>query len=149
MDLPSFTPDPAQSRALSHDRGALLVTGAAGTGKTALLRERFARLIETGADPERVALVVRSRRAREQARGALLRRLGRSLPGLPVMTIHGLALRLVTRRFAVLGYTEPPRVLDADDQFALVLELLSGEVSERAERWPTFGSMLHLRGFAD
>jgi superfamily I DNA/RNA helicase len=147
--LPSFSPDPAQSRVLSHARGPLLVTGAAGTGKTTLLRERFASLIDGGADPERIALVVRSKRARDEARAALLRRLGRSLPGLPVTTIQGLAFRLVTRRFSVLGYPEPPKVLDADDQFAVVQELLRGEATERTEDWPTFGSMLHLRGFAD
>jgi len=134
---------------LAHERGPLLVSGAAGTGKTALLRERFARLIEAGTDPERVVLVVRSRRARDEARGALLARLGRSLSDLPVITVHGLAFRLVTRRFGLLGYAEPPRVLDADDQFVQVQELLRGEATERASDWPTFGSMLRLRGFAD
>ena len=113
-----------------------------------MLRERFARAVEAGADPERIALVVASKRAREEARTALLARLGRSLPSLRVTTIHGLAYALVTERFEALGYREPPAVLDAVRQFALVQELLRTE-RERPDRWPAYGSLLGLRGFAD
>ena len=55
MEAPSFSPDPSQTQVLDHPGGTLLITGPAGTGKTAALRERFARLIEAGAEPERVA----------------------------------------------------------------------------------------------
>ena len=65
-----FRPDPEQARVLAHVRGPLLVTGPAGTGKSATLRERLARLVEGGADPERVALVVRSSGARAAAADA-------------------------------------------------------------------------------
>ena len=87
----ALDPDAAQLDVLEHGRGPLLVTGAPGTGKTWVLRERFARLIEGGADPERVGLVVRSKHARVAARRSLLDRLSRPLPGRKVMTVHGLA----------------------------------------------------------
>jgi superfamily I DNA/RNA helicase len=69
---PSFEPDPRQQQVLDHATGNLLVTGKAGSGKTWTLMERFARLIESGKDPLKIALVVGSRRAREDARAALL-----------------------------------------------------------------------------
>lgn len=145
-DRRPFAADVAQRRVLEHPSGTLLVTGAAGTGKTAVLRERFARLIEEGNDPERIALVVASRRARDEARAELLERLGRALPDLPVVTIHGLAFHVLGARFERLGYTTPPTVLDSGRQFARVRELLAGE---DPNVWPAYGPLLPLRGFAD
>jgi len=46
-----FSPDASQFSVLQHDAGALLVIGAPGTGKSAILRERFEALIEGGAGP--------------------------------------------------------------------------------------------------
>ena len=138
--------DTEQSAVVEHGRGPLLVAGAAGTGKTSVLLERFARLIEGGADPERVALVVGSRRARARAREAVLRRLRSSLPALRVTTVHGLAYQVVSRRYEALRYGAPPEILSAADQFARVRELLQAE--DPAD-WPAYGSMLQLRGFAD
>src|SRR6266542_5610038 len=100
-------PDPQQARVVSHARGPMVVTGAAGTGKSWVLRERFARLIEGGADPERVGLVVRSKHARVAARRALLDRLSRPLPGMRVMTVHGLAYHVMSGRFVSLGDRGP------------------------------------------
>jgi superfamily I DNA/RNA helicase len=111
-----------------------------------VLRERFAVLVESGADPERIALVVGSRRARQAARDALIARLPSSLPSLHVLTFHGLGHLIFRERFSALGHAEPPDVLSATDQFALVQDLLQGQ--DPAE-WPAYGHLLTLRGFAD
>ncbi len=141
-----FDPDPDQRRVLEHERGALLVLGPAGTGKTRVLRERFARLVETGADPERIALVTRSKRDRVEARAALLDRLAVPLPSVRVFTVHALAYHVLGLRYTVLGYAEPPRVLSAADHFARVRALLQ---DEDPVAWGDLGSLLPLRGFAD
>ena len=141
-----FVPDARQQGVLSHGSGTLLVLGGAGTGKTILLRERFARLLNEGIDPERVALVLGSSRARDEARAALLRRLPASLPGLQVVTIHGFANRILRARLGVLGDAEPPNVLSAAEQFAKVRELLAGQ---DPSDWPAYGHLLTMRGFAD
>ena len=146
MTAPPFEHDARQAEVLAHGPGPLLVTGPAGTGKTTVLRERFARLIEGGADPERVAIVVGSSRARDEARAALLDRLPTSLPGLQVVTIHGLANRVLRDGYASLGYAEPPQILSAAEQFAKVQELLANEESTD---WPAYGALLAMRGFAD
>jgi superfamily I DNA/RNA helicase/RecB family exonuclease len=146
MRMAPLALDALQRRAVDHDDGPLLVVGGAGTGKTALLLERFVRLVDAGADPDRIVLVVRTRRDRKAAREILLRRLARSLPGLRVVTAHGLALDVVNRRFESLGYAEAPQLLTATEQYERVRELLAGE--DPAD-WPTYGSMLPLEGFAD
>jgi superfamily I DNA/RNA helicase len=141
-----FEPDPEQHMVLDHAEGPLLVTGGFGTGKSAILRERFARLVESGADPERVVLVVGSRRARDEARAALLERLNVALPSLTVVTLQGLAFHVVGERFDTLGYDAPPRVLSASEQLERVRELLE---DQDPGRWPAYGGLLGLRGFAD
>lgn len=141
----SLAPDPAQVPVLEHQRGGLLVTGPPGSGKTVVLRERFARLLERGVDPERVGLLVLSRRAAKEGREAIVRRLARSLPDVSVFTVHGFAFRVLGRRFPDLGYDQPPQVLSAPEQYAVVRELLAGE---RPEDWPTFRHLLAVRGFA-
>ena len=135
MSTTAFQPDPQQLQVLDHRRGPLLVTGAPGTGKTVVLQEPFARLIESGADPERVTLVVRSRAARGAARRRLLARLSRPLPGMRVVTVQGLAHHAISLRFRALGYHRPPTLLPALDQFSRVQELLAGE--DRSD-WPAF-----------
>ena len=142
----TFAPDPDQQRILEHASGPMLVTGQAGTGKTAALFERFVRLLDEGADPERMVLVVRSRRDRDEVRARLLARVDRPLPSLLVTTTQGLAFHVVSALFRELGYREPPQILSAADQFAKVQELLRGE---DPEQWPAYGSLLGLRGFAD
>jgi len=146
MSTNPFPMDAEQRRVLSHGEGPLLVTGGPGTGKTAALLARMVRLLQDGADPERVAMVVRTRRDRHAARGALLAALDRSLPGLRVTTMQGLAFDVVGRAHAELGYAGPPSILAAADHLARVRQLLDGE---DAAEWPVYGGMLPLRGFAD
>jgi superfamily I DNA/RNA helicase/RecB family exonuclease len=141
-----FEADPEQLTVLGHTEGPLLVTGGFGTGKSAVLRERFARLVASGADAERIALVVGSRRARDEARSALLARMSLALPRLTVVTLQGLAYHVVGERFETLGYDAPPRVLSASEQLERVRELLQ---DQDPERWPAYGGLLSLRGFAD
>ena len=141
-----FEPDPEQAEVLGHLRGPMLITGGPGTGKTAVLVERFARLIEGGADPDRTAIVVAGKRARQEARTHLLRRVATSLASLKVLTAHSLAFHVVTQRYRALGHERPPEPLSASDQFARVRELLS---MEDPKQWPAYGAMLPLRGFAD
>jgi superfamily I DNA/RNA helicase/RecB family exonuclease len=141
-----FDPDARQARALEHDAGAMLMEGGAGTGKTRTLFERFLRLIASGADADRVALVVGSRRARDDARSWIVPRLESSIAGLHIVTVHGLAFRVVDAGYRALGYDAAPRVLSANEQFAMVADLLAGE---DPDEWPSYGGMLRLRGFAD
>ena len=115
---------------LEHASGTLLVTGPAGTGKTAVLRERFARLVESGADPDRVALVVGSSSAREPPRSRCCSVLPTSLSGLHVVTMHGLANRILKAR-AEQRARSRPQLLSATEQFAKVQELLAAQDPER------------------
>jgi len=143
--MPLMSWEDVQTKVLDHAHGGLVVTGPPGSGKTALLRERFARLVEAGTDPERVVLFVLDRRAARRARDELIHRLGRSLPDLPVFTVHGFAFRILGESFDRLGYAEPPQVLSAPEQYAFVRGTLQ---DEEAGDWPRLGAYLAEPDFA-
>src|SRR6185295_16365055 len=63
--------DAAARRVLEHGTGPLRVVGGPGTGKTTLLLAAAARRIRSGAAPEKVLLLVGSRRAAGELRARL------------------------------------------------------------------------------
>jgi superfamily I DNA/RNA helicase len=144
MAAPPLVPDASQARVLDHQAGALLVSGGPGTGKTAVLRERFARLVEAGADPEGIVLFALSRRAAKDARDQIMARLGRSVPELPAWSFHQYAYRLLAARYGELAYEAPPKVLAAPEQYAEVRGLL---LDQRPQDWPRFGDLLDVPAF--
>jgi superfamily I DNA/RNA helicase len=139
--MPPFDPDTEQLRVLEHARGPMRVRGGAGTGKTSALRWRFRRLVTEG-DPERVVLVLRSRRERDEARRVLQQELRVALPSLRVVTVQGLARLVIAERAGA----DAPEILTADPHFARVAELLA---AQDPARWPAYGSLLPMHGFAD
>ncbi|MEX0790139.1 MAG: ATP-dependent DNA helicase, partial [Actinomycetota bacterium] len=64
----------------------------------------------------------------------------------PVYTWHALAYHLVTRYYPALGFSEPPVLLTAPEQWGAVRELLE---AEDPARWPHWGARLKERAFAD
>ena len=67
----------AQREAVTHRGGPLLVLGAAGSGKTRVIGERFLWLVDQGIEPERVAVIApsagRATLLRERIESALAR----------------------------------------------------------------------------
>jgi superfamily I DNA/RNA helicase/RecB family exonuclease len=135
--------DAVAQRVLDHDAGPLRVFGGPGTGKTTLLLASAAARIRAGADPERVLVLVGSRRAADELR----RRLTALVSGGPgddggpaalratretlVRTVHSYAFGVLRLHAARYG-DPPPRLLASAEQDAVVRDLLAGE----CEGWP-------------
>jgi superfamily I DNA/RNA helicase len=138
----------AQTQAVEHGEGPLLVLAGAGSGKTRVITHRIARLVERGVPPraivaltftnkaagemrERVASVMGGERATAQA-GA---RKGRSGGGtdarsLTVSTFHSFGLNVLgLEREAVGGRFT---IFDQGDQTALVKQLLRDAGADRS-----------------
>lgn len=138
----------AQRRVVEHRGGPLLVLGGPGTGKTRALELRYVSLAcSPGLGPHRVLVLCTSRRHAMDTRDRLVWALPhRATVEVPAYTWHALAYHLVTRNYPVLGYPEPPVLLTAPEQWAVVRGLLS---RERPTAWPVWGSRLEDRAFVD
>src|SRR5262249_43420874 len=119
-----------------EERGRVFVSAGAGTGKTAVLVERFVRAVcEDGLDVESVLVITYTRRAaaelRARIRAALVERgrhdLARRLDGAWISTIHGFCNRLLKANPFQAGLD--PRFRELDEAQAAVLR---GEAFDEA-----------------
>ena len=144
--------DATQRRVVDHTSGPLLVLGGPGTGKSAVLEERYLRLAtDRGCSPDRILFLVSNRGHKMALQDRLTRRLlfGHGLDALievPVYTWHGLAYHLVSRHYDKLDYSEPPVLLTSPEQWGAVRDALA---NENEANWPHHKHLLRNRGFVD
>src|SRR5262249_41377538 len=86
---------PDQIRAVTHERGPLLVLGVPGTGKTRAIQERFQWLVGRGHEPDRMVVVCASDAGAEAMRESLETALQRGYEKLSVHTPAQLAAELL------------------------------------------------------
>jgi ATP-dependent helicase/nuclease subunit A len=152
----SWTPNEEQ-RAAIDARGRVFVSAGAGTGKTAVLVERFVEAVcDRGLDVESILVITYTKRAagelRARIRAELRRRgradLARSLDGAYISTIHGFCNRLLKTSPFEAGLD--PRFRELDDAQASVLSseafdealdaFCSPDDEERARLLTTYGA---------
>lgn len=112
----------AQTAAVTHSGGPLLIVGGAGSGKTRTLVARFAWLVEQGEAPEAVLALARSERAADALRRHVEDAVQQPYEELAVTTVHGFCARLL-REEALAGGIDPFAVaVGRADRLAMLLE---------------------------
>src|SRR4051794_3308256 len=142
--------DESQRRVVAHRGSPLVVLAGPGTGKTATLVEAVAdRVEQDGLTPEQVLVLTFSRRAADELRTRLARRLRRAVRGRLAWTFHSWCYALV-RSVEPEFAAGAPRLLSGPEQDVVVRELLAGQAASSAvQRWPDeLRPLLHSRGFA-
>jgi DNA helicase-2/ATP-dependent DNA helicase PcrA len=113
-----------QERAIDHRSGPLLLIGAAGTGKTEVVAQRFERLTAAGAVPERILVLASSRATVQRLRERVEQLLDRSLEELWIDTWEELCERLL-REYSTAASLDPFfSVLGPAERLALLLDRL-------------------------
>lgn len=126
-----------------NTRGAHLVRGPAGSGKTTFLCSRYAELVRAG--EHGILFLVGSRRTARTLQERILRELGRSTDDVRVATWHSYAVGLLGRHWEKLGYRREPALLTGPEQFGFVRDML-GEPAEQ-RHWDAFPKQRHLAAF--
>jgi superfamily I DNA/RNA helicase/RecB family exonuclease len=134
---------PTQRSAVTCEQEPLLVLGAAGTGKTRTLEDRFVALVERGCRPERMLFVTASEARADASRARLERLLQAGYDELFALTPVELAALLL--RVAGPGVDPLEPVLGPAERFAMLLDGIDRLSLERHD----FGGSAHalLAGF--
>lgn len=147
-----------------HTRGQdILVSAAAGSGKTAVLSARVGEFVEQGGRLDRLLVVtftklaageMRSRIAREISQRASqkpsdahLRRQSLTLYKAKISTIDSFGIDLLRRNFQAAGVAPDFSVLDEGELSVLRASILQGQLEEYYREFPQgFDAFLHLFG---
>jgi ATP-dependent helicase/nuclease subunit A len=148
-------PTPEQHAAIEAE-GLVFVSAGAGTGKTAVLVERFVRAIDSGVDVGSILVITYTERAAAELRSRIRTRLGelgrreltRELDGAWISTIHGFCLRLLKQYPFAAGLDPRFRVLDESQAAVLRAEAFddalakfcADEQADRLALLATYGS---------
>jgi ATP-dependent DNA helicase Rep len=128
--------NPRQKEAVRHIDGPLLVLAGAGSGKTSVITQKIAWLIqEQGFDPARIAAVTFTNKAAREMKTRVAELLkGNDAKGLSISTFHTLGLNILRKELAASGYKPGFSIHDAEDQLNLVRELCRGQKGIEPER---------------
>ncbi|MGE5467763.1 MAG: UvrD-helicase domain-containing protein [Ignavibacteria bacterium] len=120
------TLNPAQREAIRYLDGPLLVLAGAGSGKTRVITQKIAYLVEEcGISPQKIAAITFTNKAAKemQERAAKLLH-GKPVEGLTICTFHSLGARMLRQEARHTGLKPSFSILDAADTGALFQELL-------------------------
>ncbi len=121
--------NPRQQEAVKYIDGPLLVLAGAGSGKTSVITQKIAYLVETcGIAARHIAAVTFTNKAAREMRERASKLLsGAAAKGLMVSTFHNLGLNILRREHRRLGYKSGFSIFDAEDALGLIRDILVSE----------------------
>ncbi|MDP4491742.1 DNA helicase Rep [Vibrio sp. AH4] len=117
--------NPRQDEAVKYVSGPCLVLAGAGSGKTRVITNKIAYLVQQcGYKARNIAAVTFTNKAAREMKERVAQSLGKAESrGLMVSTFHTLGLNIIRREFKALGLKAGFSLFDDQDQLALLKEL--------------------------
>jgi len=113
-----------QKEAVCHFQGPLLILAGAGSGKTRVLTNRIAWLIEEqGVNPWNIMAITFTNKAAGEMRERVDRMVGFGGDAVWVSTFHSTCVRILRRYIDRLGYGSNFTIYDGDDQKTLMKDI--------------------------
>ncbi|MCP3129552.1 DNA helicase Rep [Shewanella sp. KJ2020] len=124
--------NPAQNDAVHYVSGPCLVLAGAGSGKTRVIINKIAYLVEKcGYKARNIAAVTFTNKAAREMKERVAQSMGRKeARGLWISTFHTLGLEIIKREHKVLGLKPGFSLFDDQDTLALLKELTQDELDE-------------------
>ena len=122
---PEFLFTDQQRKVIDHTAGALLVAAGPGTGKTRVIVERIASLVERQiAAPDEILALTFGGGSVTELRHRVVARLHEQSGPITFSTFHSFGFRLLRQYHEALGYPTPPRFITTRDQVELIRRTL-------------------------
>ncbi len=116
--------NPEQQRAVEHRDGPVLILAGAGSGKTRVLTQRIAHLVQQHqVSPQSILAVTFTNKAAHEMRDRVERLVG-SVQGMWVTTFHSAGLRLLRQEAPLLGLPRDFVIYDDADQSKILRDIL-------------------------
>lgn len=124
-----------QQQAVEYVQGPCLVLAGAGSGKTRVIINKIAYLIEKcNYFPKQIAAVTFTNKAAREMKERVAHSIGKEQSrGLTVSTFHTLGFDIIKQEYQHLGFKRNLTLFDEHDQFALLKELTSDLLQEDKE----------------
>ncbi len=122
MDLSSLNSE--QLKAVTHINGPMLVLAGAGSGKTKVLTNRIAYLIENGVNPSNILAITFTNKASKEMRDRVIKLVGTSAYDIQLSTFHSFGLRILKENYHYLGYQKNFTILDSDDTLTIIKKIM-------------------------
>jgi ATP-dependent DNA helicase Rep len=123
---PQFGLNPPQREAINYMDGPCLVLAGAGSGKTRVITQKIAYLIEQcGYEARHIAALTFTNKAAAEMRERIAKLLKepKEAKHLTVSTFHSLGVNILRREAKELGLKDRFSIMDSDDCFSLVQDL--------------------------
>lgn len=118
--------NPRQSQAVHYIAGPCLVLAGAGSGKTSVITQKIAYLIEhCGINARNIAAVTFTNKAAREMKERVNKLLkGKASRGLTVSTFHNLGMNIIRKEHKTLGLKNGFSIFDAEDAKGLIKEIM-------------------------
>jgi DNA helicase II / ATP-dependent DNA helicase PcrA len=119
----------AQTQAVIHIDGPLLIVAGAGSGKTKVLTSRIAHIIvEKKAYPNQILAVTFTNKAAKEMQSRVSKMLGSSATGLSWLgTFHSICAKLLRKHASAVNLNSNFTIIDTDDQIRLIKNICKAE----------------------
>ncbi len=119
----------AQTQAVTHIDGPLLIVAGAGSGKTKVLTSRIAHIIaEKKAYPNQILAVTFTNKAAKEMQSRVSKILGSSATGLSWLgTFHSICAKLLRKHATAVNLNSNFTIIDTDDQIRLIKNICKAE----------------------
>ena len=114
-----------QQEAVVHNEGPLLIMAGAGSGKTRVLTNRIAYLIEEKGVPHWSILAITfTNKAAREMKDRVKKNVGYEAEEMWISTFHSMCVRILRRDIDRIGYNRNFTILDASDQLTVIKRII-------------------------